>query len=93
MDPTTARDFHDETLPADAAKTAHFCSMCGPHFCSMKFSQDVRKYAAAQGVDETTALQVGMAQKSAEFRHEGARVYLPVTELEHAVTSTEPATP
>jgi phosphomethylpyrimidine synthase len=93
LDPTTARDFHDETLPADAAKTAHFCSMCGPHFCSMKISQDVRKYAAAQGVDETTALQVGMAQKSAEFRHEGARVYLPVTELEHAVTSTEPATP
>ena len=93
LDPTTARDFHDETLPADAAKTAHFCSMCGPHFCSMKISQDVRKYAAAQGVDETTALQVGMAQKSAEFRNEGARVYLPIDELTHAVPSTEPATP
>ena len=59
----------------------------------MKISQDVRKYAAAQGVDETTALQVGMAQKSAEFRNEGARVYLPIDELTHAVPSTEPATP
>jgi len=93
LDPTTARDFHDETLPADAAKTAHFCSMCGPHFCSMKISQDVRKYAAAHGVDETTALQVGMAQKSAEFLDEGARVYLPIDELTHAVTTTQPATP
>ena len=92
LDPTTARDFHDETLPADAAKTAHFCSMCGPHFCSMKISQDVRKYAAAHGVDETTALQVGMAQKSAEFLDEGARVYLPIDELTHAVTTTQPAT-
>jgi len=93
LDPTTARDFHDETLPADAAKTAHFCSMCGPHFCSMKISQDVRKYAAAHGVDETTALQVGMAQKSAEFLDEGARVYLPIDELTHAVTTTPPTTP
>jgi len=93
LDPTTARDFHDETLPADAAKTAHFCSMCGPHFCSMKISQDVRKYAAAHGVDETTALQVGMAEKSAEFLDEGARVYLPIDELTHAVPSTRPSTP
>jgi len=93
LDPTTARDFHDETLPADAAKTAHFCSMCGRHFCSMKISQDVRKYAAAHGVDETTALQVGMAQKSAEFLDEGARVYLPIDELTQAVPSTGPSTP
>ncbi len=91
LDPTTARDFHDETLPAGAAKTAHFCSMCGPHFCSMKISQDVRKYAADKGLDAETALTAGMQEKSAEFLDEGARVYLPVVELEQAVTSTEPA--
>jgi len=90
LDPTTARDFHDETLPAGAAKTAHFCSMCGPHFCSMKISQDVRKYAAEHGVDEAAALELGMKEKSAEFLDEGARVYLPVVELEAAVQSTEP---
>ncbi len=93
LDPTTARDFHDETLPADAAKTAHFCSMCGPHFCSMKISQDVREYAKTNGLDQTTALQVGMAEKSAEFLDEGARVYLPIDELTHAVPSTRPSTP
>ena len=91
LDPTTARDFHDETLPAGAATTAHFCSMCGPHFCSMKISQDVRKYAADKGLDAETALAAGMQEKSAEFLDEGARVYLPVVELEQAVTSTEPA--
>jgi len=89
LDPTTARDFHDETLPAGAAKTAHFCSMCGPHFCSMKISQDVRAYAAKKGVDDTAALQLGMAEKSAEFRGKGARVYLPVAQLDDAVTSTD----
>jgi phosphomethylpyrimidine synthase len=78
LDPTTARDFHDETLPAGAAKTAHFCSMCGPHFCSMRISQDVRKYAAEHGVDETAALELGMKEKSAEFTGQGSRVYLPV---------------
>ncbi len=93
LDPTTAQDFHDETLPADAAKTAHFCSMCGPHFCSMKISQDVREYAKTNGLDQTTALQVGMAEKSAEFLDEGARVYLPIDELTHAVPSTRPSTP
>ncbi|MGI8535572.1 MAG: phosphomethylpyrimidine synthase ThiC [Mycobacteriales bacterium] len=91
LDPTTARDFHDETLPAGAAKTAHFCSMCGPHFCSMKISQDVRAYAAGKGVDDAEALRLGMAEKSAEFLDEGGRVYLPVVELEQAVTSTERA--
>ena len=93
LDPTTAQDFHDETLPADAAKTAHFCSMCGPHFCSMKISQDVREYAKTNGLDQTTALQVGMAEKSAEFLDEGARVYLPIDELTQAVPSTRPSTP
>ena len=80
MDPTTARDYHDETLPAGAAKTAHFCSMCGPHFCSMRISQDVRKYAAEHGVDETEALRLGTEEKSAEFAEHGGRVYLPVVE-------------
>ena len=82
LDPTTARDYHDETLPAGAAKTAHFCSMCGPHFCSMKISQDVRKYAAEHGVDDTAALELGMAEKSAEFAEHGSRVHLPVVELD-----------
>ena len=85
LDPTTARDFHDETLPAGAAKTAHFCSMCGPHFCSMRISQDVRKYAAENGLGEVEALKAGMQQKSQEFLDEGARVYLPITELDKVV--------
>jgi len=88
LDPTTARDFHDETLPAGAAKTAHFCSMCGPHFCSMRISQDVREYAAQKGIDEAKAIAVGMAEKSTQFLQEGARVYLPV--VEQTVTATGP---
>ena len=80
LDPTTARDFHDETLPAGAAKTAHFCSMCGPYFCSMKISQDVRKYAAEHQLSDADALAAGMREKSAEFLDEGARVYLPVVD-------------
>ena len=88
LDPTKARDFHDETMPASAAKTAHFCSMCGPHFCSMRISQDVRKYAAEHGVGEVEALELGMKEKSQEFLGEGARVYLPVVELEAAVAPT-----
>ena len=75
LDPEKAREFHDETLPKDAHKVAHFCSMCGPHFCSMKITQDVRDYAAEHGVDEQAALQAGMAEKSAEFRQQGAEVY------------------
>jgi phosphomethylpyrimidine synthase len=78
LDPTKARDFHDETMPAEAAKTAHFCSMCGPHFCSMRISQDVRKYAAEHGVGEIEALELGMKEKSAEFVDHGSQVYLPV---------------
>jgi phosphomethylpyrimidine synthase len=81
LDPTKARDFHDETLPAAPAKTAHFCSMCGPHFCSMRISQDVRKYAAEHGVGEIEALELGMKEKSAEFVDHGAQVYLPVVDV------------
>jgi phosphomethylpyrimidine synthase len=75
LDPEKAREFHDETLPKDAHKSAHFCSMCGPKFCSMKITQDVRDYAAEHGVDETSALGEGMAEKAAEFRAQGAEVY------------------
>jgi phosphomethylpyrimidine synthase len=76
LDPDTARDYHDETLPAEPAKTAHFCSMCGPHFCSMRISQDVRKYAEEHGVDGRTAIELGMKEKSAEFADRGGSVYL-----------------
>lgn len=75
LDPVTAREFHDETLPQEGAKSAHFCSMCGPHFCSMKISEDVRKYAAAQNLSEEEALKKGMEEKSAEFLKQGAEVY------------------
>src|SRR5688572_23678686 len=75
LDPQTAREFHDETLPQEGAKTAHFCSMCGPHFCSMKITEDVRKFAAEQGVSAEEALQQGMEEKSREFVSQGAEVY------------------
>ena len=75
LDPVTAREFHDETLPQDGAKTAHFCSMCGPHFCSMKITEDVRKYAAEQGIAEEEALKKGMEAKSKEFVEKGSEVY------------------
>jgi phosphomethylpyrimidine synthase len=75
FDPTTAREFHDETLPQEGSKLAHFCSMCGPHFCAMKITEDVRKYAAEQGVSEAEALQQGMAEKAREFVRKGAQVY------------------
>jgi phosphomethylpyrimidine synthase len=75
LDPEKAKDFHDETLPKDAHKLAHFCSMCGPHFCSMKITQDVRDYAAEHGVAEAAALDAGMSAKAAEFRDAGGRVY------------------
>jgi phosphomethylpyrimidine synthase len=75
LDPEKAKEFHDETLPKDAHKLAHFCSMCGPHFCSMRITQDVRDYAAEHGVDEAAALGAGMAEKSAEFLAQGAEVY------------------
>jgi phosphomethylpyrimidine synthase len=78
LDPETAEAFHDETLPAEGAKVAHFCSMCGPKFCSMKITQDVRDYAAAKGVSEEAALAEGMAQKSAELKAVGGEFYVPV---------------
>ena len=75
LDPDKAREFHDETLPKESAKVAHFCSMCGPHFCSMKITQDVRDYAAKQGIAETEALEKGMEEKAIEFVKTGAEVY------------------
>ena len=75
LDPDKAREFHDETLPQHGAKLAHFCSMCGPHFCSMKITQDVREYAASQGVSEKDALDKGMQEKAQEFVEQGAEIY------------------
>ncbi|MQA06611.1 MAG: phosphomethylpyrimidine synthase ThiC [Streptosporangiales bacterium] len=78
LDPDTAQSFHDETLPAEPAKTAHFCSMCGPKFCSMRITQDVRDYAEAHGLTSVEAIEAGMEEKSAEFTDHGARIYLPI---------------
>jgi phosphomethylpyrimidine synthase len=76
LDPETARAFHDATLPQDGAKEAHFCSMCGPHFCSMKITEDVRRYAAEHEMsDETEALKQGLSEKAKEFRQRGGRLY------------------
>ena len=75
LDPERAREFHDETLPQDGAKTAHFCSMCGPHFCAMKITEDVREYARKQGVSEEEALTQGLDDKSKEFLEQGSEIY------------------
>ncbi|MCW8854265.1 MAG: phosphomethylpyrimidine synthase ThiC [Gammaproteobacteria bacterium] len=75
LDPDKAREYHDETLPKDSAKVAHFCSMCGPHFCSMKISQDVRDYAKENGLSEADALNKGMEEKAIEFISKGAEIY------------------
>ena len=75
LDPERAREFHDETLPADGAKTAHFCSMCGPNFCSMKITDDIRQYAAENDLGETAAVTAGMEEKSREFAEQGGEVY------------------
>jgi phosphomethylpyrimidine synthase len=75
LDPETARAYHDQTLPAEPAKTAHFCSMCGPKFCSMKISQDVRDYAAAHGVSDEEAITMGLKEKSSEFVASGGEIY------------------
>jgi phosphomethylpyrimidine synthase len=83
LDPDTARNFHDETLPKEASKVAHFCSMCGPKFCSMKISQEVRDFAAQQGIDEAQAVDLGMQNKSEEFKRAGSEIYIPI----------QPATP
>ncbi len=74
LDPETARSFHDETLPAEGAKTAHFCSMCGPHFCSMKITEDVRRYAAEKGLADAEALEAGLREKSREFVASGGEI-------------------
>lgn len=75
LDPDRARSFHDETLPKDAHKVAHFCSMCGPNFCSMKISQDVRDYAAKQGIGVDVVVEAGMKAKSQEFKDQGLEIY------------------
>jgi phosphomethylpyrimidine synthase len=74
----TARAYHDETLPADGAKVAHFCSMCGPKFCSMELTQQVRDYAREKGLDEPSAVTAGMEEKSLEFRRR-SEIYVPAT--------------
>ena len=75
LDPERARAFHDETLPAEGAKVAHFCSMCGPQFCSMKITQEVRDFAEKSGVAPESALRSGMAEKSEEFKQGGSEIY------------------
>jgi phosphomethylpyrimidine synthase len=76
LDPITALEYHDETLPADGAKVAHFCSMCGPKFCSMKITEDIRRFAAEQGMDEGEAIDAGMQQMAGEFRESGSEIYV-----------------
>jgi phosphomethylpyrimidine synthase len=76
LDPDTARSFHDETLPAEGAKIAHFCSMCGPHFCSMKITQEVRRFAEEKGLEEQVALEAGMKEKAVAFKEAGSEIYL-----------------
>jgi phosphomethylpyrimidine synthase len=75
LDPETARNYHDETLPAEGAKTSHFCSMCGPKFCSMSITNDVREYAKKKGIEDTKAIAQGFREKSAEFRKKGSKLY------------------
>ena len=79
LDPSVAREYHDETMPAEDEKIAHFCSMCGPHFCSMKITRDVRQYAEEHGVTEEEALELGLSQKSEEFKKAGGEIYRPVS--------------
>ncbi len=76
LDPDRAREYHDETLPKESSKVAHFCSMCGPHFCSMKITQDVREYAAQKGLEESDAVQAGMEEKAKEFAEKGGKIYV-----------------
>ncbi len=77
LDPETAHSFHDETLPAEPAKTAHFCSMCGPKFCSMSITQDVREYARTHGLDDSNVIEIGLVEKAEEFRAAGGQIYSP----------------
>ncbi|MGH7704221.1 MAG: phosphomethylpyrimidine synthase ThiC, partial [Gemmatimonadales bacterium] len=78
LDPERARELHDETLPKEAHKVAHFCSMCGPQFCSMQITQEVRDYAAAQGLTQERALEAGLVAKAEEFKERGAEIYTEV---------------
>jgi phosphomethylpyrimidine synthase len=78
LDPDTARNFHDETLPKDSSKVAHFCSMCGPKFCSMKITQEVRDYAKNLGVTDEQALKQGMQTMSDTFKKTGSEIYIPI---------------
>ncbi len=78
LDPMTALEYHDETLPAEGAKVAHFCSMCGPKFCSMKITEDIRQFAAEQGMETVEAVEAGMEEKAGEFREKGGEIYVPV---------------
>ncbi len=88
LDPEVAREYHDETLPQEGAKLAHFCSMCGPHFCSMKITQDVREYAAQKQIDTEAALQAGLNEKAEEFVTSGAEIYQkPETGKDHGTRS------
>jgi phosphomethylpyrimidine synthase len=80
LDPDTARSFHDETLPAEPAKTAHFCSMCGPKFCSMRITADIRAYAEEHGLTGTEAVEAGLAEMSDTFKANDNRLYLPLAE-------------
>jgi phosphomethylpyrimidine synthase len=76
LDPERAREFHDETLPKESAKVAHFCAMCGPHFCSMKITQDVRDYAKRNKIDDVSeAIETGMREKSEQFKRQGGKLY------------------
>jgi phosphomethylpyrimidine synthase len=75
LDPQRSRAYHDQTLPKEAAKVAHFCSMCGPKFCSMKITQEVREYARAQGIESAESISVGLQQKAREFRDQGGKLY------------------
>jgi phosphomethylpyrimidine synthase len=77
INPATAREFHDETLPNETAKTVHFCSMCGPHFCAMKITEDVRKYAEEKGLSESEAIRSGMEERAQEFKRTGMEIYIP----------------
>jgi len=80
LDPDTARSFHDETLPAEPAKTAHFCSMCGPKFCSMRITADIRAYAEERGLTSTEAIEAGFAEMSETFKSADQKLYLPITD-------------
>ena len=87
LDPDTARAFHDETLPKDSAKVAHFCSMCGPKFCSMKITQEVREFAAVKGISEEQSLAAGMQAKAAEFNQAGGDFYIPIAPVSSDTTA------